>query len=148
MAIKNAYVTSPMSNIVSDIQKDLVNHRAQKIMFGYDNGSLICLSFGIEIDGKLMGVKLPAKVSECETILKKQGLFSTSKKDHALRVAWANIRDWVSSQMAMIDIGQVKIEQVFLPYIINGDRTIYEIIAENKFNALPSGEAEMGVVEK
>jgi len=140
MSIKNAYTSQPLDRMIAEIQKTLVEHKAQKIMFDYsDTGKIIGLTFGLEIDGNMIGFKLPAKIKEAEEILKEQNLYSDSKIDHALRVAWANIRDWVSSQMAMIDLGQVKIEQVFLPYMVSGDKTLYEIMKTNNF-ALPSGD--------
>jgi hypothetical protein len=139
MAIKNAYTTSPLENIVRDIQKVLVTHNAQKIMYDYENGVIVGLSFGIKIGEKIAGVKLPARIAECERILRQEGLYNPTKKDHALRVAWANIRDWVDAQMAMIDLDMVKMEEVFLPYVMDGNRTVYEIYQE-KFISLPEGK--------
>jgi len=137
MAIKNAFTSAPLENIIGAIQKCLVAHGAKKIMYDYsDEGVLTGLSFGITVNNKILGVKLPAKVAECERILIEQGLFNEKKKDHALRVAWASIRDWVTAQMAMIDLEMVKMEEVFLPYILDGDRTVYEIYQE-KFISLP-----------
>ena len=139
MAIKNAYTTAPLKNIIGSIQKCLVAHGAEKIQYDYNNGVLAGLSFGLRIGNKLAGVKLPAKVENCERILREQGLFNPTKKDHALRVAWANIKDWVLAQMAMIDIDMVKIEEVFLPYILDGEKTVFEIYQE-KFISLPEGD--------
>ena len=140
MAIKNAYTSTPLENIISAIQKVLVSHKAQKIMYDYSEaGQLTGLSFGIKVGEKILGVKLPARIEECKKILIKQGLYNEKKKDHALRVAWANIRDWVDSQMAMVDLDMVKMEEVFLPYILDGDKTVYELYA-HKFNALPEGD--------
>lgn len=127
MAFKNTYTKSSLENILRAIQKTLVAHKAKKIMFDYDdNGVITGLSFGIEVNGKIMGIKLPARIKECEHILRQEGLLNTNKKDHALRVAWANIRDWVESQMAMIDIDMVKFEEVFLPYVVMGEETLFE----------------------
>lgn len=139
MAIKNAYTKSALVDMISAIQKVLVAHNAQKIMYDYENGVIIGMSFGIMVGNKMIGVKMPAKIKEAEMILREQGLFNPTKKDHALRVAWANIRDWVDSQMAMIDLGQVKMAQAFLGYVLDGDKTVYEIY-EQKFNALPEGK--------
>ena len=93
------------------------------------------------MNDKMLGVKLPARVEECEAILKKEGFLSPSKENHASRVAWANIRDWVDAQMALIDMDMAKIEEVFLPYILEGDKTIYELYVP-KFKALGTGVGE------
>ncbi|MDD4410847.1 MAG: hypothetical protein PHE32_04040 [Candidatus Shapirobacteria bacterium] len=139
MAIKNAYTKQSLEDMIREIQKTLISHNAKKIMFDYDNGKLSGLAFCLELNGRMCNFKLPAKIQECEAILKKQGLYNPSKVDHALRVAWANIRDWIASQMAMIDLNQVKIEEVFLPYLLMGEKTLFEMMEVNSF-ALPSGE--------
>ena len=140
MAFKNTYTSEPLDSMVAKIQKTLVAHKAQKIMFDYsDTGELTGLSFGIMVGEKMLGIKLPARVEECTAILETEGLINPNKQNHALRVAWANIRDWVMAQMAMIDLDMVKMEEVFLPYILDGDKTVYELY-QSKFNALPEGK--------
>lgn len=137
MAFKNTYTREPLDNMIRKIQQTLVAHKAKKIMFDYsDDGVIVGLSFGIMVNDQMLAVKLPAKIKECEAILIAEKKLTLSKKDHALRVAWANIRDWVDSQMAMVDLDMAKMEEVFLPYIMDGNKTIFELY-ESKFNALP-----------
>jgi len=141
MAIKNAYTKSSLEDIINHIQKTLITHEARKMQYDYENGVILGMNFGIMLGDKLIGIKMPAKIQEAESILKKQGLYNPTKKDHALRVAWANIRDWVDSQMAMIDLGQVKMAQAFMGYVLDGEKTIYEIY-EQKNISLPEGKIE------
>ena len=50
------------------------------------------------------------------------------------RTAWANIRDWVTAQMALIDTEMVRIEQVFLPYMVNKQgQTYFDVLKEKQF---------------
>ena len=64
----------------------------------------------------------------------------------AKRVAWRQILRWVQAQLAMIDTGMVKSEEVFLPYAMvnasDGQKTMYEAMAERKFMALPAPDKE------
>jgi hypothetical protein len=70
---------------------------------------------------------LPARVEKAQAVLKQQweeGLIShkrgkenTYGYDQAYRVAWRNILDWVQAQMALLEIGMAKMEEVFLPYM-------------------------------
>ena len=61
--------------------------------------------------------------------------------DQSLRVAWRNIKEWTESQMALIAAGQAKIEQVFLPYVLNKNgQTFFEIFEENQKLLLVSRE--------
>ena len=46
----------------------------------------------------------------------------------AERTAWRNVRDWIIAQMAIIEAGQVEMEEVFLPYLTDRQgRTLYEL---------------------
>lgn len=63
--IKN--YTSKSKNTFDVIQKCLASHGAQKLMFDYnDRGEVIALSFAMEINGKLIGFKLPARIEQVE----------------------------------------------------------------------------------
>ena len=60
----------------------------------------------------------------------------------ARRTAWANIRDWLDAQMALIETGQVKLEEVFLPYMTDTTgKTLYERIQERNFKLPPPSSA-------
>ena len=59
-------------------------------------------------------------------------------QSQAYRTAWANIRDWLDAQMALIQTQQVKIEEVFLPYMAVGkEKTLFQQMEERQF-LLPS----------
>lgn len=135
MAIKN--YTSKSKNTFDVIQKCLASHGAQKIMFDYnDHGEVTALSFAMEVDGKTIGFRLPARIDQVEAILKNERRWRTTEelKDQAYRTGWANIRDWVSAQMALVDTKMAKVQEVFLPYIASKNgKTLYEAIEGNKF---------------
>lgn len=147
MGLKNS--KSQSKNIFDNIQKQLATHGAKKVMFDYNqSGQIIAISFGLDIGGRLMGFKLPAKIENVVKILygNRQDRWGRPKEitdqnlEQAYRTGWANIRDWISAQMALIDIGMVKTEEVFLSYITDEDgKTLFEKL-ENKNFLLPSGK--------
>jgi hypothetical protein len=56
------------------------------------------------------------------------------------RVAWRNILDWVQAQMALLEIGMAKIEEVFLPYMQDREGiTFFERMEQRGF-LLDSGK--------
>jgi hypothetical protein len=70
----------------------------------------------------------------------KRGAEKTYGFEQAYRLAWRNILDWVQAQMALLDIGMAKMEEVFLPYVINREgKTLFEYYEHRGFQ-LPSGE--------
>jgi hypothetical protein len=123
------------------IQKCLIDHRAKKIMFDYDDeGRITAFTFALEINNQSYGYQLPARVENVEQIRYGDRRnawkpISQAQKDQAYRTAWANIRDWLEAQMALIDTAQVKIEEVFLPYMLEPGtgRTYYEALADQEF---------------
>lgn len=146
--IKNYTSTSKQTFDV--IQKTLVSHGAQQIMFEYDDkGRIKTLNFALDLQGRMCGFKLPANVEKVEMIFyknkktrydwQKPDPLTEDEKAQAYRTAWANIRDWITAQMALIETEQVKMEEVFLPYMIIGkNKTLYQGMSENKF-LLPEG---------
>ena len=111
--LKNAYSSKPINNIFRDIEKILVTHKAQRIMKEYENAQVIGISFTIQVRGMYIPIKLPARLKECRAVLKSQGFKYSDEQIY--RVSWRNIEDWIASQMAMIDLDMVKIEEIFLP---------------------------------
>jgi hypothetical protein len=85
--------------------------------------------------------RLPADVDAALAVMEDEGLaprFCT--REHAERVAWRILKDWVRAQMALIEVEMVTLEQVFLPYMLtrDGQNTLYEIMVDKGFY-LPEG---------
>ena len=135
--IKNAKSESSLPRIFEAIQKTLVNHKARHITLSYEGERIIAIEFVIAINGDERPFKLPARIENVEKILypgKTPRFLTTAQKTQAYRTAWANVRDWISAQMAMIDTGMVQPEEIFLPYMIGRDgRTFYEVMQEQQF---------------
>jgi len=57
-----------------------------------------------------------------------------NKEEHAYRVAWRIIKDWVEAQMSLLETEMVKMEEIFLPYVITPwGKTVYQVMAEKRF---------------
>lgn len=137
--LKNYKSDSPFPNIFAAIEKTLTMHKAKQIIKDYDEqGRIKSISFVIDTSKGSIGIRLPARFDAVERIFKNEGL--RYKPEQPYRTAWATIRDWVDSQMALIDWEMVKPEEVFLPYAVdkNGN-TFFEVIEENGFK-LESGK--------
>ncbi|MDE6905538.1 MAG: hypothetical protein K2P76_11525 [Lachnospiraceae bacterium] len=139
MAILNYTTTVDSFKTVSEIEYILMKHKAKSIMKNYDGDSIIGLSFLIDTGMQQIPVRLPVKVDECLKVLKKEKRENPRKqikdtREQAERVAWRILKDWVESQMALLDIEMVRFEEIFLPYIeTNNGQTVYERLEERKF---------------
>ncbi len=136
MSLKNK--TSTSRNSFDKIQKILSENGAKKVMFDYNNdGTVESLSFAVEIEGKIIGFRLPSMVENVYQMLYGElGKKFPDRKHKYLEqsyiTAWANIRDWIDAQMALVQTRQVEVAQVFLPYMVTGNnQTLYERIQKN-----------------
>lgn len=133
----------PAHRTINEIQEILVSHGAKSIMTDYnDSGRIESLSFAIEVNGQARGVRLPADPKPVFEVLKRQAQerkiprgFAT--EDQALRVAWRIIHYWVTAQMAILETQMVKMEQIFLPYMImQSGKTLFEDMVKTGFKLL------------
>ena len=118
-----------------EIEMILVQFGADAIIKEYaGDGTIRQLSFKFQGHG----YQLPAnvdKVKERLVELKETHRIKmkTSMADmdaQAVRVAWRVLKDWLHSQMTVIYIGQAEVDQVLLPYMSDGRRTVYEMFKD------------------
>ena len=133
-----------------EIEQELAKHHARTIVKDYDGRGRPCaLSFEMEALGGLIPFKLPINVDAVYQIL-------IAKKSHyyvdqdvkarvyaqAERTAWRIVKDWVHAQLALIQTQMVTVVEVFMPYMLMGDRTAYEVLRDGGMPALmePKGD--------
>ena len=143
--IKNYTTTVDVGNTVGQIQKILVKAGANAILnkFGQD-GVMESVCFEIETSHGKLTYQLPANIDGVEKCLIKQKVAPRLKtREHAARVAWRIIKDWLDAQMAIIESEMVDAKQVFLPYMVVKDgNTLYEMLEEKDFKLLGEGKDE------
>jgi len=127
MAIKNYTTTVEVYKSLGEIQGALASHGARKIMVVYDGaGQPTGIVFGIETPAGPRGFCLPANVEGVRAVFARQKVKASTGQ--AERTAWRNVRDWIMAQMAIIEAGQVEMEEVFLPYLTDRQgRTLYQL---------------------
>ena len=62
-----------------------------------------------------------------------------ARRQQATRVAWRILKDWIEAQLTLLDTGMVELEEIFLPYMLQGDQTLYQALQAGNFKALQSG---------
>ena len=153
MPLKNYTSSVPAARSIMYIETKLVQHGAKEILKMYDGeGCVTGICFMIELNGKEIPFKLPGKVAECERVLianlSPRVRPETKEKiiKQAERTAWKILSDWVEAQMAMIELAQVEVLEVFLPYVYdrNREQTYFERIKERNYKALLTGVIEKG----
>lgn len=127
MAIKNYTSEVSIHKSLAEIQGTLAEHGARRIMIEYDDdGQPNGVMFQIETPNGPRAFTLPANVEGVRAVMERQRV--KADNGQAERTAWRNVRDWVLAQTAIIEAGMVQMEEVFLPYMTDGNgRTVYQL---------------------
>lgn len=99
MAILNYTTSIDCEKSISEIQKCLVKHGANKIVTDYENGSPSAVTFCLTINDRMVGYILPASYSGVLKAMKNDKKVPNSKctNEQAKRVAWRIVKDWVEA---------------------------------------------------
>lgn len=133
MPILNYTTTVPVDRTIGRVQAALAKQGAQRVAVDFDASGPAALSFLLQVelaDGRRQVVefRLPANFEGVEAALREakvQPRYRTP--EHARRVAWRIVQDWLDAQLAIIEAGLARPEQVLLPYAVAPDgRTLFE----------------------
>jgi hypothetical protein len=141
MALLNYTTTVPVTRTIGQVQGLLVEAGARSIVSDYDEaGRPVGIRFVVETFNGPRGFTLPINASRVEAVLKRQKVpprYLTP--EHAERVAWRIVKDWLEAQLAIIRTEMVTLDQVMLPYMhTTGGPTVYELYLTEQL-ALPAG---------
>jgi len=128
--LKNYTTSISAEKSINEIEFLLAGFGANKIVKDYDNnGKIISLVF--QLDQK--GYKLPANTEGVYAVVygdKREAQNNTqeeARKKQAYDVSWRILKDWIHAQISIIASGQAQLDQVLLPYMFNGKRTLYDM---------------------
>lgn len=122
---------------VSEIFSILQAAGAESIMLEYDSSKQPSgIGFVIKTHQGPMSFKMAVEIRNIEQILKNQVMRrmvprSVLREGQAARIGWRIVKDWLEAQLALIEIGLVTLDQIFLPYAVtNQGQTVYQILTE------------------
>ena len=144
MSLLNYTTTIDAARTVSEIQNILVKHGARQMLVNYSqSGEVEALSFIVLTPQGNVAIRLPVDPNAVLRVLQKQHARGYFDRQRAVKIAWRIVKDWVEAQMALLETEMVKLEQVFLPYVmVNDKQTMFQAFTEGKL--LPKGEVQDG----
>lgn len=142
--IKNYTTKVPVNKTIMEIEYLLSKYGATDILKKYENGQVIAIMFRVQIKGQYFPYKLPleeAKISEIFRKAVEKGEIPKKfikDKEQSRRTGFRIIKDWIDSQMSLVEINLVELEEVLLPYMYDEkqDKTVYELFKEKGFDKL------------
>jgi hypothetical protein len=134
------YTTSVSAQkTLSEITAMLVKHKAEAILVEFADGQPVALSFKIATEFGPLHFRLPANTPRVyQTLVRAAGVPRANRtREHAARVGWRLVKNWLEVQLALIDAGLVDLTQVMLPFAQDGTgTTVYERMVREKFAPL------------
>ena len=135
MPILNYTTSIDPHKTVGEIQKLLASKGARGILLEYnEHGDPSAVAFQIEVRGQQLRYRLPCRAEKVCDILGREWRAGKVERryttmQHANRVAWRIIKDWIEGQLAMVGAGMVDMAEVFMPYqLMASGQTMYEVM--------------------
>jgi hypothetical protein len=141
----------PAARTAAEITGLLVECGARSVAMEYgDGGKIVGMSFVLMVGGLPYPFKMPVRTQAVHEIFRKRRIatmrfraseFEARDKEQSERVAWRLLLRWVQIQLAMIQCGMAKPQEIFAPYLLeSGGLTLFEYLEETRFKALPPGK--------
>ena len=118
---------------VGEIQQVLCRYGAAAIQLEYESGGIKAVKFIVDVDGQKVPFLLPCRWKEVHTaLLNRMRKARESREEEyilqAKRIAWRQIYRWIEAQLALVETNMVRIEEVFMPYLVVNKKgeTLYE----------------------
>jgi hypothetical protein len=147
--IENYTTKIAATKTASEIQELLAKHGVQTIMLEYSEGHPVGVSFVAKTEWGEKVFRLPVNVDAMHQLLRAEkragrlpGISEPVAQDraHAERVAWRVVAEWLRAQMTLIASRMATLDQVMLPYLVQGDgRSLYAAYREQGLRELTAG---------
>lgn len=141
--IKNYTSQVPASRSLAHIEERLVSHGAKEVLKLYESQKLTGVAFIVPVNGSDMPFRLPARIDRVEKTLRAamhRPRPETLKRvaEQAERTAWRLLADWIDVQMSLVELDQVELVEVFMPYIYDYQKqqTFFERMKSTGFAML------------
>jgi hypothetical protein len=153
----NYTTTVPVTQTVAECQAILAAAGASSASVHFKDGQPAGLSFSLDTPHGLRNFTLPVNTGGIHRVLAKaerDGQFAAARKkagtfsspEHAARVAWRVVKDWLEANLALIAAQMVTIDEVMLPWLhiqIGGEqRTLFEHYKAQERAALLPGDGD------
>lgn len=122
---------------------------AKSINMDYQAGEPVALTFRIDIHGIDMAFRLPCNYEGAERALRRLAPPRYQTTRQAKRVAWRIVKDWVEAQLALVELGQAELGEVFFHRAITSNgQTLFQRFVDDPSRLLAAGsEAPSNVTE-
>lgn len=138
--LKNRTSSVDPAKTAAQIEAALVQAGATTVQKRYEAGELCGIDFVLPSPSGLISFRLPVNVDAAYKVLCPKVWLNEKRKKairaQAARTAWRLALDDVLVQLSKILLGQTEAMQAFFPYVLRGDRTLFDAFKREGFAAL------------
>lgn len=146
----NYTTTIPATRTVGQCQDMLGEAGAAAVAVIYTDRVPSGLSFRLATAGGMRDFALPVNIDAVNHLLctadypanvRPGQLSKYVTREHAVRVGWRVIRDWIEAQLALVAAEMVTLDEVMLPYLqVGGGQTLYSALEQGRAAITAGGE--------
>lgn len=139
MRLLNYTTNISADQTAAEIVGILARHGATNIMMDYAQGKITGIAWRIDREPTPISFRILVNIPAVYTVMTAQGILKTNltkRREQAERTGWRILKDWIEAQMALLETEMVQLEEIFLPYMLVGEKTLYQVMANQNFKAL------------
>jgi hypothetical protein len=127
MPPKNYATRVEAHRTIGEIQALLAKKGARAITITYGGtGEPTGIAFQMHTTAGVFAYRLPCRVEAVQRMLSSKR--TVAPVERAQDVAWRTLKDWITAQLAIIEIGMADMHEVMLPYLLaDNDQTLYQV---------------------
>lgn len=125
---------------------------ASSVSVLYENAQPVGLAFSLATPHGRRDFTLPVSIDGLASVLRNADyppgvggatLARYMTREHAARVAWRIMKDWLEAQLALIAAGMALLPEIMLPYLrVDEGRTLWQAYQERERDGLTAGGAQ------
>jgi hypothetical protein len=157
--VRNISTSISFEKTLMEIEQILVRFGAEGIYKEYRGSNISGLMFFLIIKGQKIPFKIPMSIEKSRRIiiqavkegkLPKKFNFEPLTTEQGIRVGWRIIKDWIHSQMSLLEMEFAEPLEILLPYAWNPiqQKTAYEMFVDQKEKFLALEHKEEGGEKK
>lgn len=144
-----------------EIEQILVKFGAQGIYKEYQGSKISALMFYLIKDNQKIPFKIPMSVDKARGVmikivqsgkLPRKYAQEPLRTEQGERVAWRIIKDWIDSQLSLLEMQFAEAVEILLPYAYNAveEKTMYQMFQEHKdrFIALENKQSDFDEIDE
>jgi hypothetical protein len=138
VTIKNESTTITVDKTVGEIIGLLTRRGTTSVVTLYDEGKVSGIIFTMKLEYGMRDYKLPVNSEGVLRVLKRGGAPArVQTPDQAARIAWRLAKEWLEVQIALVDAGLARLDEVLMPWaLVDETRTMFEAYHENAMKAV------------